>query len=1283
MPLIADMEGPMVHRPSMLSKEEIEVVRKNIELFVDGIMDEKHSLKELLNESFSMDMLDLLFKRMTLKLRSILFTRAKTAEMVAIALDSTLPRHTRSLATSFIVAGGASSCLVTCDGTDHRCASFWDNVFGAMQREANEERKPEDAVLTVLTYELDEVIRVEVKDIEKDGAKSLQRSFVEQVAAKVEESSVSVESEDGVVEYESQKPRTPPSARTSINQEPQGSGSGRGDSPQSPTLSPSVSRVTSQAANVSKHTMVPPTRPNGLTGIFSHDTANFTSQILRYFANRGQKGACILHYIAEHPPIVDLLIANMGHDDVRTMLLHVIYSDHSDAAMASLFKSGLIVQMIDQLVTSSPPRNVFERDSLENIFLLLRELIHAPYLTARGVAISAKTIPLDKVTGQDEYVSICGASREMANSSLRKYTSRKVRHIVHLFMDHHQWRLEQLFVQMIKELTFWSSPVATRPRERRNSISSLESLESLGLLRLGHPRPTATTMLAHLFELTETVDFSEEHPRNAGPNSAAAATTVGIDCLNFMCSTHLVRKGALRIKKKLRNEVLPCELSVNCMMGLRITLIREEEPTALDNGLVHNQGNQTSITLDELESVKSSDWHEFGFAITLKKEQAAPRRSTHGHELGGLVSMAAAHDSVTNGKNFTKTVEYFAASSEEEKQGWIELLRQVINGDLNALEIFCSDDWRSNIREYRRLRECLITSMERKGHDLMVFLRQVLIENSRRASGYHLWTIVKFLNAVLSNESKRIDQMFVSAQLLAVLLTCYEKYPTHNLLLGEITKMVVFCIGDFKSKRSRRCPIIERLLMSGPEGKLLPLLTKAFVDTDGGMTSMFVRTDTLSNLKLIMESLSFCYKEPQSRSQERIQKTLQTDPAWQRLLLAVETESAKHPERSITSLPIQPTGSSPSTYSAASVASPDAPGRPVSPPAFQEHIIHQITRPAYSSAHGFGSSFLLGDGCAFGYMFKERQGGAKWQKVLLVYEYESYKLWYFYPSEVDETRHIKWKWIVPIGVRTRYTHGHDETHSSVGHHGLYVTAYEHHQHNGHSHHTLGQHNHSPASTKEVHFSVTKLEDRDQWKDVLSKAAKRIHELEKDYNAKSQHLKKPDKKTVTHCQDPSCHQPFKLFRRAHSCKRCAKWFCSKCSDQRLSIPEFGLMHPVRHCRACYLAAGGTESEMEPSHLFSGLSIENSLSISTSDFCDSVRNSFTNAELYELAHGRVSPRALLHMRRRMERAESIDSPTSSYRVDEWNDQDESSYADEEDECRSYGTTQPARYTEDTRG
>lgn len=1215
-------------------RKEAERVRANIELFVDGLMSEKYSMAELLNESFSPEMLELLFKRMTSRLRAILFARDKTLEFIRIALDASYPEHTRSMATQFIVVGNAGNSLLTCvTGEPHTCTSFWETIFGTLLNEAagvsskcgtQEQRRERLASVA----ELEELIQVEVKVFEKDGAETLKRSDAE-IAKDIPHTMGKVDAVESDVE-----PPTPVSQRSSVVDDGADQDSPPGSSPVGSTpVSPSNPNTTdkrtpfNEKPSVDEANIPAPLETevgeNAQFGIFSHDSANFASQILRYFAIRGQKGACILQYLSEHAEIVDMLIANIGHDDVRTLLLHLIYSEHSEEAIRSLFETHMLQKLIMKQVTFSPPRNAFERDCIENTSLLLREIVHAPYLTARGVAISAKVIPLDKVTGQDEYVSICGASREMANSSLRKYTSRKVRRLIHLFMQQHQQALELLFVQMIKELTFWSTPALSK-KERRPSITSIESLT---LLAQGHPRPTCILMLTHLFELTETVEFTNSNGQNG------TSATVGIDCLNFMCSTHLMRKGNLLVRKKLKNEIQLSLVSLNCMMGLRVTSLREDSKSAASSqGFTQNQGNQTIITLDEMDSVQSSDWHEFGFSVVVKKKVVSPSKpSPHAHNGG------AAHGQAENGaKGTVKSVEYFAASSEKEKQAWMQLLQSVIDGDLNELEIFCSDDWRSNVREYRRLRECLITCMERKGHELMVFLKQVILSNTRKVSGFHLWTIVKLMYAVLSTESKRLDRMFVSAHVINTLLLCYEKYPMWNLLLGEITKILVFCFGDFKGKRSRSCPIIGRMLLSeGPDARLLPLLTKAFVgrDIEDGESRDYdslAATDALSNLKLLMESIKLCYKDPKTRSQERIRSVLTNDKAWQRVLKASEEMVARDPRRCITSVPTPP--SSTPSHSPGTTPSHSNGGRSAAPPqpTFQEDIIKQISRPTYSAAHGYGSSFLLGEGCAFGYLFKERRSGEEWQKALVVYEYESYKLWYFYPSEVDETHTIQWKWIIPLSVRNRYTHGQDETHTSVGHHGLFVTAYDDQQSDVDS----------KAPAKEMHFSVTKLEDRDLWKDVLASAAEKVQKLCKEYTNKAAKMKKPDKKTVTQCQNPECNQPFKLFRRPHSCKRCGKWMCAKCTQQRLSIPEVGLLHPVRHCQSCFDAQGGAQADVEPLHLFRPLGGRHTSIGGNADGRAGSEANLTNAELYELAHGLLSPQTLT---RRNQRLDSVDSPT----------------------------------------
>ncbi|KUF88537.1 N-acetylated-alpha-linked acidic dipeptidase 2 [Phytophthora nicotianae] len=624
------------------------------------------------------------------------------------------------MAAQFIVVGGAVNAIAACEpGQPHQCSEFWDSIFDTLQREADGVSSKCDTPLRrkerqASVAELEELIQVAVQVFEKDGAQTLQQSFAdhqeengghEDALARQRKSSArsSLGADADAAPIKAivsplPSPRTPANGECNLMEETaeQGGATHR----DSAEISGVTERDEDSDSDEPDDTGIPApltteVNETAMYGIFSHDSANFASQVLRYFAIRGQKGACILHFLAEHPATVDMLLANIGHDDIRTLLLHLIYAEHSEAAITSLFETHMMQKLIQKQVTFSPPRNAFERDCIENTFMLLREIVHAPYLTGRGVAISAKTIPLDKVTGQDEYVSICGASRETANSALRKYTSRK------------------------------------------------------------------------------------------------------------------------------------------------------------------------------------------------------------------------------------------------------------------------------------------------------------------------------------------------------------------------------------------------------------------------------------------------------------------------------------------------------------------------------------------------------------------------------------------------------WKWIVPLSVRSRYTHGQDETHTSVGHHGLYITAYDHQQSD----------EDSKVSAKEMHFSVTKLEDRDLWKDLLSNAADTIQKMARDYSVLSQKLKKPDKKTVTHCQDPTCNTPFKLFRRPHSCKRCGKWMCAKCTSQRMSIPEVGLLHPVRHCRACFEENGGAHAETEPFNLFHLKDAKrncssNGVGANVAASLGSQNGTLSNAELYELAHGMVSPRTLMQMNRRLTRVSSIDSPTGGenggFHADEINApgslgaENLSSFADDEDDFSPFSSS-----------
>nr|CCA25955.1 conserved hypothetical protein [Albugo laibachii Nc14] len=1340
-PRVDSISPPKTH-----AEPSSDLTRVHVERFVDALMTNSHPLRELLNESFSMEMLELLLKRMTAKLRMNLFARERIAELISISLDENVQQHTRTLATSFLILGNAANSLRMCEPGDHNCRAIWATAFEKLRKEAKkvsvlhdermdtetsgmkrksrdkDDTQAEKVEMQDLMTEMEELVQAEVNVIREDGERSRKMSFLEDCfieLATLKHGEVDGEGEEkDLLRNRTRSDQSNSSNESEFDHEDVDHGDEQNKSVE--MIIPHVDR-----------------------GILSPLTANLASQILHYFAVRGEKGGCILHYLAydstndgdQGTSDTDLLLGNIGHDDIRTFLLHLCYSDHTDASMEALFVTQLFEKLLQTLVSFTPPRSLFGRDTIENSFLLLREMLHAPYLTPRGVAISAKTIPIDRITGQEEYVSISGASRDAANSAMRKYTSRKVRRIVHLCMANQESTLSSLFDQMIKELAFWSTPIADMdPRYHSHGVKQMdgrshEGKRSLSLLSQGLPRPACATILMHLFELTETVEFAEaaqqtnavkqaptgtKGSRNTSALSVALAS--GIDCANFMCATHLVHEGRLVQKKKLLNKVQPCLVQVNCMLGVRVTSVRARgestdayngfppderdatSPKAIGDGFVHNQkGFQSLLPLEDIESVESSDWHPFGFIVKLKSQADHENKASWSEKLHG------SHENKQS--QMDGIVEYFAAASEKEQKEWMGRLEAVISGDLNELEVFCTDDWRNSVREYRRLRECLITGMERHGHELIVFLKQVILMEARQASGYHLWSIVKFLNAVVSNESRRLDRMFVSTDLLGVLLKCFEKYPMWNLLLGEITKMLVFFIGDFKGKRSRKCPVIDRLLdTESPKASLLPLLERAF-NVHGTSSSSLDGTDAMSNIKLVVQALKICYTEPKTRSQLRIQTIMGNQERWQSLFNTLETKSAKDPTLSIMCIPIavipdtctrstsatsesKTSALSSSVADAAAKAAADVAAVVPTQPVFQESIIHQITRPSYSSAYGFGSSFIKGDGCVFGYLFQERSGNRGWQKALVVYEYTSYKLWYFYPGDVEESHRITWKWIIPLSVRARYTHGQTVNNSSIGHHGLYITAYGHDANiatwtSGRSSSPSAK---SPHSTRELHFSATKLEDRDQWKHVLSKAVDSIQTLSENFSTLACKLKKTHKSTVSHCED--CKISFKLFRRPHGCHRCGKWLCGKCSSLRKAIPEGGIMTAVRHCKTCFEAAGGAIADIAPVQLFRRSStdsgaptfdsqellrkegkkkIRSGMSKSSYDLHaekldpdqelrsneNYLISSRSNLDLFVMAHGIESRDTVEAIRTRMTRQDSIDSPTSAYPMNQvWN-------------------------------
>ncbi|CAH1783192.1 unnamed protein product [Owenia fusiformis] len=59
---------------------------------------------------------------------------------------------------------------------------------------------------------------------------------------------------------------------------------------------------------------------------------------------------------------------------------------------------------------------------------------------------------------------------------------------------------------------------------------------------------------------------------------------------------------------------------------------------------------------------------------------------------------------------------------------------------------------------------------------------------------------------------------------------------------------------------------------------------------------------------------------------------------------------------------------------------------------------------------------------------------------------------------------------------------------------------------------------------------------------------------------------PDE-TCPHCT--ACKIPFNFVKRRHHCRNCGKIFCSRCSSNQVSLPQYGHSKPVRVCNRCYM------------------------------------------------------------------------------------------------------------------
>ncbi|KAG9403900.1 hypothetical protein AC1031_005388 [Aphanomyces cochlioides] len=731
------------------------------------------------------------------------------------------------------------------------------------------------------------------------------------------------------------------------------------------------------------------------------------SAIIRHVVMNWNKGTCVLEHLSSHPNHVTFLLDYIDNDDIRDSVVRLIYCDHSHSAMQLLKNTKMISQLVQRL-TKLP----WSADK-DNIQSVLRSLVFAPYISPRGDLLYVKSIPKDKLTGEPDYMQLCGTSRDLTCTPMRQFTSRKIRHLVHMIME--QNHVPGIVNGMLQEFLNYA-PGAARV--------------SFG----------CTRHLTSLFELVTTVEFTEKTGKGH----------IGIECQYMHCQTHVMVRDTLTVGGE------DVQVVLNCMMGIQV-----------------QTSSPQVVALEIIKSVKSSGSKDVVIQI--------------------------------NGKDDL----VLTTKSKDEQKRWVDHLQNALKGNVVELDIFCSDDWKSNLAEFRGLRLAVVETMEK---------HTKAISSIFQTCGLASWPLLHLCDmtqAMVGMQSKRLDTMLVSCGLIDWLLDCYAVVQT-SWILTRVSQIIVFYLSDPNCKRSRGCPVVARIMERGPAK--FAAGPKGFV-------------------QCIYEEVDHCLHCPHSNSTIRVGQLASENPAWMKILKSMEpTTEPPHPS------------TVPAILQSANFPKP---------PSFQKDILDLLAQPSFAS-YDIGSSFLVGNGCVFGYVYK--RDGPYWKRALVVYEQTSYKLWSFIPSQQKQYSPINWQWMVPTSVQPRFCHGEDELHTSIGHHGFDVVS-------------------DPSHNNMTwNFCTTALHERDEWIQVLQTAAATIAAL-------TQHAKEPPSGASRECVN--CHAAFHVFRRPHPCFRCGKTLCSKCSKTyQKPIPEMAIHTAVCHCQSCFEATGGAMSEQFPTLIQGG-------------------------------------------------------------------------------------------------
>lgn len=803
--------------------------------------------------------------------------------------------------------------------------------------------------------------------------------------------------------------------------------------------------------------------------------ANQVGKLLEHFLVHGLRGSCLLQYLVEHKSVVQELLNCLEHRSIESFFVRLLYSDHSPLGIERLSKIGIMQHLIDIFGQSDyvTPRSGSEMDKTENEARLILEIVHAPYMSTRGVAIyDEESIR----SSSGDYESLNGMSGPSTKIQARKFSSRKINFLVRLMLEQEGY-VHRLGRYALDQVAFW-----------------MKDTENNTLLKCnyGVPRAYGVQVLTQMVALVETTEFTEQTGRGQ----------FRVECFSHKCPTHCVRRGSLyqshKIGDGLRKKVF---VELNCLLGIRIeedmsndsqqrrSRVSSSSHLEMENPAnVHPEGAIVRFTeyirIEDIHSVKLSDWCEYGFKIIL----------------------------------VDGNMEYFAATSERKRDEWILKISDINFGNVSAVEMICSENWKEQSRAFKQLREAMNLTI--------VDISETLISLLASANVVHKVDILACIYGAVRMVSPTIDKAFAKCGLMGALMRLFTLHPNAGTMHLAITKIIQFVMNDPYENRPFDCPLVKSLFDKSAAYSMYSLLS-------------FIRepaTEYRCHVVVIFQTLLHKLQGKKSNLKFQLLDATQ-DPDWQEVLQSDSIlglrENLKPDSKVLTS-----------ELSAG--------------PEFQQDLILKLSQlQPTTSDDSMNVSYFEGKGCVYGYMHKECTG-SQWKQVVVVLEQISCKLWYFYPFETRLGERIRWKWVLPSNVEARFGQTMEAC-PSVGHYGLIVDAGS-----------------SRWKRKQVHFRLTSFSARDFWMKKVESSIETTKALQLSYAAPAPGDHRS--RNSPHCE--ICASKFALYRLRYYCGRCRRCLCSKCCAHWKCIPEVGVHKPVRHCQGCFDATGGKLAETEP-------------------------------------------------------------------------------------------------------